>query len=245
MKQPCSKTKLVSMTKQAQTLNIKTLSLLALCLVISSATASGLDYPNRYGGMAESMMDMMDAFSSAYEKRKGGSASGFNMPQSGFGGMSSFSPSMSPMMAPSMSPFGNYGMPSYMNPGAMNPGAMNPGAMPFNSFGGFPGSSPWNSMQQFNQFRQFNTPPSITQRLDGEWQGQAGDMLTIHNGRFRIYRDRGNFREGRIHIENEQMLSMQEPENDLILRFEYAEKDGQLVLRDESGNLMLYRRINR
>ncbi|MES9937231.1 MAG: hypothetical protein ABW153_12365, partial [Sedimenticola sp.] len=68
-----------------------------LCLAVSVTRAENLDYPNRYNGMAESMMDMMDAFSSAYEKRKGSGSMGFNSPQSGFGSMPGFGNPMSPM----------------------------------------------------------------------------------------------------------------------------------------------------
>ncbi|MES9957601.1 MAG: hypothetical protein ABW086_11160 [Sedimenticola sp.] len=191
-----------------------------LCLAVSVTRAENLDYPNRYNGMAESMMDMMDAFSSAYEKRKGSGSMGFNSPQSGFGSMPGFGNPMSPMSG--------FGMPNNFNPGSM----------PFNSFGGAPAYNPWRAMPQFAP------APSITEQLDGSWQGQAGDMLVIRNGRFRIYRDKDNFREGRIHIENEQILSMQELSSGQSLRYEYAEQEGRLALRDEWGNLLLYRRVN-
>ncbi|MET0106891.1 MAG: hypothetical protein ABW072_17385 [Sedimenticola sp.] len=207
-----------------------------LCLTISVTRAESLDYPNRYNGMAESMMDMMDAFSSAYEKRKGSGSMGFNSPQSGFGSMPGFGNPMSPMNS-----FGT--MPGFNNPmspmsGFGMPNNFNPGSMPFNSFGGAPAYNPWRAMPQFAP------APSITEQLDGSWQGQAGDMLVIRNGRFRIYRDKDNFREGRIHIENEQILSMQELSSGQSLRYEYAEQEGRLALRDEWGNLLLYRRVN-
>ncbi|OOZ37199.1 hypothetical protein [Solemya velesiana gill symbiont] len=185
----------------------------------SIAGAADLDYPNRYGTLAESMMDMMDAFSSAYQKRKGSDTPGFDWPQNNFGSMPGFSPSMSP--------FSPYGM---------------PGSMSFSSFGPSPYSNPWGSMQQFNQFKR---APSATKQLDGDWRGQAGDVLVINNGRFRIFRDRSNFREGRIHIENDQHLLMQDLASGQSLRYEYAEQEGRLALRDEWGNLMLYRRISR
>jgi len=43
--------------------------LLVLPLLLSSQSAAALEYPNRYRSMAESLFDMMDAFSSAYQKR--------------------------------------------------------------------------------------------------------------------------------------------------------------------------------
>lgn len=45
--------------------------LLALLILLASLPlrASALEYPNRYNSMAETLFDMMDAFSSAYQKR--------------------------------------------------------------------------------------------------------------------------------------------------------------------------------
>lgn len=42
---------------------------LLILLALWPAMASALDYPNRYNSMAETLFDMMDAFSSAYQKR--------------------------------------------------------------------------------------------------------------------------------------------------------------------------------
>ncbi len=40
-----------------------------LLLALMPLEASALEYPNRYNNMAETLFDMMDAFSSAYQKR--------------------------------------------------------------------------------------------------------------------------------------------------------------------------------
>lgn len=40
-----------------------------LLLLLLPIAAMGMEYPNRYNGMAESLFDMMDAFSSAYQRR--------------------------------------------------------------------------------------------------------------------------------------------------------------------------------
>jgi hypothetical protein len=42
---------------------------LLILLALLPQTATALDYPNRYNSMAETLFDMMDAFSSAYQKR--------------------------------------------------------------------------------------------------------------------------------------------------------------------------------
>lgn len=42
---------------------------LLILLALTPLETSALDYPNRYNSMAETLFDMMDAFSSAYQKR--------------------------------------------------------------------------------------------------------------------------------------------------------------------------------
>ncbi len=42
---------------------------LLILLALLPLEATALDYPNRYNSMAETLFDMMDAFSSAYQKR--------------------------------------------------------------------------------------------------------------------------------------------------------------------------------
>ncbi|MES9902250.1 MAG: hypothetical protein ABW168_06155 [Sedimenticola sp.] len=49
--------------------NLKLLITLVLLLWVNATHSGGLDYPNRYNSMAESVIDMMDAFSSAYQKK--------------------------------------------------------------------------------------------------------------------------------------------------------------------------------
>jgi len=43
--------------------------LLVICVAHSSLVTAG-DFPNRYGSMAETLFDMMDAFSSAYQRHR-------------------------------------------------------------------------------------------------------------------------------------------------------------------------------
>jgi hypothetical protein len=191
------------------------------------------DYPNRYQSMAESMVDMMDAMGSAYNKRRYGTDS----------------PSDSRSSRMPSSPWGG-GMPG------SGFGASPWGGMPGSGFspspwGGMPGSgfstSPWSGMPGSS----FPAPPwgekspsrPKSSFLDGSWQGNSGEILIIRDGRFRIYLDRDNYRDGQLRMEG-QHLSMYDPASRTTRQYEYAQQDGRLALRDELGNLLLYRRIN-
>lgn len=93
-----------------------------------------------------------------------------------------------------------------------------------------------------------NTPPysqanAIGQRLTGSWQGTNGEILVIRNGRFRLYMDRTRFRDGRIILHNERVFSLLDPRTKRSQKYEYAENQGQLALRDAWGRLHLYKRV--
>lgn len=103
-----------------------------------------------------------------------------------------------------------------------------------------PGYSAFNTNPQVP----FGQPPaSPTTVLDGNWQGQSGEVLAVQNGRFRIYLERDRYQEGRIEIRGKHLLNMQSRNSDQLRRYEYAVHEGRLVLRDETGSLLLYRRI--
>lgn len=88
-------------------------------------------------------------------------------------------------------------------------------------------------------------PPAaaIGRRLSGSWLGQNGDVLVMRGGRFRLYRDRERYREGRVLLHNEQRLSLIDLKSHRTLRFEYTESEGRLALRDPQGRIHLYKRI--
>jgi hypothetical protein len=79
--------------------------------------------------------------------------------------------------------------------------------------------------------------------LGGRWQGNRGELLMIRNGRFRIYQDQERFKEGNLGLEGQNMLTMQDPVSGNVRRYEYALQGDKLALRDQAGNLLLYRRI--
>ena len=225
--------------------------------------------------MAESMMDMMDAFASAYQKRSGtggGATTANGSPWGGWnpgwpggklpmqmGGLGM--PGGSPMSGNMPMQMGNMGMPGGM---PMNWGSLpwSQGAMPSWPGGEIPWSQgtmpawpgtqmPWTGSPVNRRAPSPGSAGSLfpdtglsttPAELYGSWQGKSGEVLMIGNGRFRIYRDRDNFREGLLTLEGQNRLTMQDPASGNVRRYEYAVHQGKLALRDEAGNLFLYRR---
>ncbi|HEB95323.1 MAG TPA: hypothetical protein ENI96_02690 [Sedimenticola thiotaurini] len=218
--------------------------------LLLSVDASGQTTTNRYGRMAESMLDMMDAFASAYQKRQG-SAPG--NPSRNWGGSAPWSQSMQQMgpwgggmpWGQSMNPWSLYN--PMANPmGNVNPfGMTTPGSMPWPQM---PGSAPanpfWGNTYQAPPAGGGTLPPPARSPLDGRWQGRSGEILEVRDGRFRIYQDADSYREGVIDRVDDSHLSMRDPASGVSRDYEYAVNEGRLVLRDDAGNLLLYRQIN-
>lgn len=189
--------------RRMDTLSKIAFTTLLLCITIFMMPAvqgAGLDYPNRYGKMAEGMLDMMDAFASASGKRRGEGQQPYDSDLTGHRRIPGNNP-----------PPGN---------------VRYPGNRP-----GYPGMIP-RAPGQYSR-----------SRLDGNWQGKTGEIFVIRSGRFRIYQNAKRYHEGLIYLD-EKHLAMQQRNAAVTHRFEYAEKGGRLVLRDNRGNLLLYRKIN-
>ncbi len=231
-----------------------------LCLLLAGggaltpARADGqLDYPNRYGQMAESMFDMMDAFSSAYQKR---TADQPVSPQPWTSGNQA-----NPLQYLGNTGWGSYGMPGGMGGSPWTPGMgsmMNP-SLPMGQFNpwGNPStwmqSNPWSGGSFWAPQGQYPAAPGggtawapapPPSPLDGSWQGNTGEILAISQGRFRVYQGRDQYREGSITLAGNYLTMT--PDGVAQGRvYEFAEQEGRLVLRDEAGNLLLYRRVQR
>jgi hypothetical protein len=78
--------------------------------------------------------------------------------------------------------------------------------------------------------------------LDGIWQGQAGEIVLVMYGHFRIYADSDHYRDGRYEI-NDKLLVMHDPQSGNSRSYEYAFSEGRMVLRDKEGNLLLFRQL--
>lgn len=118
-----------------------------------------------------------------------------------------------------MSPWGPGGFGNWADPRQFTPNSMAP---PYNWNSAWPGPGP----------------------LDGEWEDPTGNILAVANGRFRISQSYDRYSEGYISLESDQLLSLRTRESNTKRYYEYAHQDGKLVLRDDSGNLLLFRRID-
>jgi hypothetical protein len=123
-------------------------------------------------------------------------------------------------------------------------------AWPGSMGSGFP--SPWGGGQLPGQQQMQQMMPGLgsTQgqpfsgsSLNGVWRGRSGDVLVIQGNRFRIYADKTRFTEGELRIQGNQ-LWLHNPKANHTQRYEYAEHEGRLALRDARGQLLLYRRAD-
>jgi hypothetical protein len=84
--------------------------------------------------------------------------------------------------------------------------------------------------------------PSGQSSLDGIWQGRDGEIVLVMYGHFRIYADSENYRDG-LYQMNENWLTLYDPQTGSRKDYEYALSDGRMVLRDDNGQLLLYRQL--
>ncbi len=112
--------------------------------------------------------------------------------------------------------------------------------------------------QAYDRFRAAPYPPGAVSRmpgqliplqprasgspLEGVWQGRAGEILMIREGRFRIYVNRDQYRQGKLRYKSK-TLYMHDPRTSITKKYDYATHKGRLVLRDAEGRLLLYRRL--
>lgn len=86
---------------------------------------------------------------------------------------------------------------------------------------------------------------SRTQLLDGIWQGRRGDILMIRDGNARLFGyNHAFFETAEISLQPTR-LEIKNLGSGLVRSYDYAYRDGRLVLRDQEDNMLLYRRLNR
>lgn len=170
--------------------------LLLITTILMTSVAEG---GGRYDQMAERMVDMMDAFASAYQQKRADDQS-YDFPYS----------------------TGQNWMPGYSFPPGNFPSIGNRPRYPAY----IPGSPGYHRRS----------------RLEGSWRGKTGEILVINSGRFRIYQSPERYHEGLIYLDKKH-LALRQTAVDVTHKYEYAEQDGRLVLRDARGNLLLYKKI--
>jgi len=217
--------------------------LLALLLLIlplcgQAPLASEMN-PGRYANMAESMVDMMDAFADAYGKRRFGGTSGSNSGSgSGWGA--------SPWDASSWS-----GMPSPTPWSAMTtPWSGMPGLSPWPQIPGMGSAPSWSNITPglpnlFPPLPSMPRPPApAATPFQGIWLGQSGEVFVVRDGAFRIYIDPDTFREGRLKLQDDRLV-MLDPQSGNTVEYDYIFEEDHLALRDPWGGMLLYRLLLR
>jgi hypothetical protein len=146
--------------------------------------------------------------------------------------------------------------------GATTPGAMYGGGMP--SPFGMPGSGmgmpgwPGGNMgapfggggQMWDQFSrsvpgmsQMPQMPWSGSALEGPWEAAGGGLLLVQGPYYRLYAPNGAYVDGSLQITGDR-LRMSNSQAGFELAFEYAiDQEGRLAMRDENGQIYLYRRL--
>lgn len=229
-------------------------------LILASALATGASAES--GGtreaMADAMVRMMDAMGMFKDRDSGASRYTSERstrrtwsPGSGMGNW----PGMNPMSMPGQTPWS----PTWMGMGGM-PGLSSPWSSPWTGMGGMPGlSSPWDprgwgsQIPGFNQggFPAYEMPwgggppwgPGYEEGpIEGAWESPSGELLLIEGSRYRMYAGESRHLDGQVRIEGDRLF-LSNPEHRSAQRFEFYRRDDGLLLRDEGGQLYIYRRV--
>jgi hypothetical protein len=78
--------------------------------------------------------------------------------------------------------------------------------------------------------------------LEGIWEGRNGELLIVQGNRFRLYPGESGYLDGYLQASGDR-LALYNPGDDQARPFEYTESEGRLVLRDQDGQIYLYRRL--
>jgi len=107
------------------------------------------------------------------------------------------------------------------------------------------GNTPLNQiLQHFNQSwsnnGRSNTATETTQLLEGIWEDNQGGLLIVQRNHYRIYSNCNGFIDGDILVNADHVALTNRREN-FTQTFEFALDQGRLVLRNQNGDVFLYR----
>lgn len=204
------------------------LVLAGLVLLASGASATGADNSASRSAMADAMARMMEAM--------GLFGSGTDPARSMYGGMPSpFGMPGSAMGMPGM-PGGAMGMP-FGGGSQMDQAGRMGGAMWDQFSRSVPGAAHLPQMPQ--------VPPSpwSGSTLEGPWEAAGGGLLLVQGPYYRLYSPNGGFVDGTIQVTGDR-VRLSNGRAGFDLEFEYAlDQEGRLALRDQSGQIYLYRKL--
>jgi hypothetical protein len=79
--------------------------------------------------------------------------------------------------------------------------------------------------------------------LEGPWEAAGGGLLLVQGPYYRLYAPNGGFVDGTIQVTGDR-LRMSNSQAGFDLTFEFAlDQEGRLALRDQNGQIYLYRRL--
>lgn len=196
--------------------------LLLLTPLLPAATPSSI--------MSQAMLAMMDTMGDLAQRFKSDgnwSLGNSYSPYSSLYGLSGY-------------PSNLYALPGTGFPGTGFPGNAWSGGLPLQSpvpgLGGLPGQSglPFGST--------LPQPAPATSPVDGIWLGRGGEIVLVMYGHFRIYASAEVYQDGRFEIIGDRLV-MYDPESGRRLLFDYYLEDGRMILRGESGAMLLFKQL--
>jgi hypothetical protein len=101
---------------------------------------------------------------------------------------------------------------------------------------GIPGMPPGAAMPQMPSM------PWSGGLLQGVWEGASGGVLIVQGPYYRLYSPTGGFIDGRLELRSGE-LRLYNPSAGFDRRFDYALDQGRMALRDEGGQVYLYRQL--
>ena len=166
------------------------------------------------------MLSMMDAMGDVAHRFKNNSnwslGSGIT-PYSSLSGLSGY-------------PLTSYGYPSspWMGGAPLQSPIPGTGGLPMQP--GFPQASPVPQI------------PHTLSPVDGIWLGRGGEIVLVMYGHFRIYASAEVYQDGRFEILRDRLV-MYDPQSERRMVFEYYLDDGRMILRNEAGDLLLFKQL--
>jgi hypothetical protein len=165
--------------------------------------------------------------------------------------------SMASGQMPGLSSMPGWGMPGWGMPGSMGmpgwPGMSAPfgGGDPMGQAGrmgealmeqmpqAIPGMPPGAAMPKMPQMPPMPWSGGL---LEGVWEGASGGVLIVQGPYYRLYSPTGGFIDGRLELKSGE-LRLYNPSAGFDRRFDYALDQGRMALRDEAGQVYLYRQL--
>jgi hypothetical protein len=125
-------------------------------------------------------------------------------------------------------------------------------AMGFGGAGSAPGSQPfgggrgWDQAGRWGQTMMDGLGKGLTAgqttALDGLWEAAGGGLLIVQGGRYRLYAPTGGYADGSLAVGGDRVRLWNRAAG-FAAELEYALDQGRLALRDQSGQVYLYRQM--